>query len=151
IGKQGDRGANHFDAPNMFMLMLSHRHTKDIFSILTMFSLDPLTVGEGGYPLLFQTGESYKGMPLVDKQHPHDLFAELAFNYTHSFTTDVDINLYLGYPGEPALGPVVFMHRLSAMNNPDSPLGHHWQDATHITFGTGTLGFRYKKLKLEGS
>jgi len=151
IGKKGSRYANHFDAPNMFMLTLTHTHTKDIFSFLTMFSFDPLTVGEGGYPLLFQTGESYKGVPLVDQQHPHDLIAELAFNYTHSFSEDVDINTYVGYPGEPALGPVVFMHRLSAINNPESPLGHHWQDATHITFGTGTLGFRYKIVKLEGS
>lgn len=151
IGKQSDRGGSQFDAPNMLMLMLSHRYKEDIFSVLTMFSLDPVTVGEAGYPLLFQTGESYNGVPLVDKQHPHDLFAELAFNYTHRFTKDFDINTYLGYPGEPAVGPVAFMHRLSAMNNPEAPLGHHWQDATHITFGVGTLGFRYKALKLEGS
>src|SRR6202012_395955 len=48
-------------------------------------------------------------------------------------------------------GPPVFMHRLSAMNDPDAPLSHHYADATHITFGTSTLGFRYKDVKLEGS
>jgi len=63
----------------------------------------------------------------------------------------VDVFGYLGYPGEPALGPPAFMHRISAMNNPDAPLGHHWQDATHITFGVATAGFRYKNLKLDGS
>jgi hypothetical protein len=152
ITKKSNRGASQFDAPNMFMLMLSQKlNDKNLFSILTMFSFDPLTVGNAGYPLLFQTGESYKGVPLVDKQHPHDLFAGLALNYTHSFTKDIDINTYFGYPGEPALGPAVFMHRLSTMNNPDAPLGHHWQDATHIAFGVGTLGFRYKNIKAEGS
>jgi hypothetical protein len=151
VTNQSNRDGHHIDAPNMLMFMLTHQHPNDIFSILTMFSLDPLTVGEAGYPLLFQTGESYKGIPLVDKQHPHDLFAELALNYTHSFSKDVDLNTYFGYPGEPALGPTVFMHRLSAMSNPDAPLSHHWQDATHIAFGVGTLGIRYKIIKAEGS
>jgi hypothetical protein len=64
---------------------------------------------------------------------------------------DVDVTAYLGYPGEPALGPTAFMHRISALNNPDAVLGHHLQDATHIVFGVGTLGLRYKKVKLEGS
>lgn len=152
ITNQSDRGGSQFDAPNMFMFMLSQKlNEKNLFSVLTMFSFDAFTVGNAGYPLLFQTGESYKDVPLVDQQHPHDLFAELALNYTHSATKDIDINTYFGYPGEPSLGPVAFMHRLSAMNNPDTPLSHHWQDATHITFGVGTLGFRYKKVKLEGS
>jgi len=152
ITKESNRGGNHFDAPNMFMFMVSQKlNDKNLISILTMFSLDPITIGSAGYPLLFQTGESYKGVPLVDKQHPHDLFAGLALNYTHSFTKDIDVNTYFGYPGGPALGPVVFTHRLSAMNNPDAPIGHHWQDATHITFGVGTLGFRYKNIKAEGS
>src|SRR5258707_529717 len=83
-------------------------------------------------PLPVQTGETIQGNPLIDTETPYDLFAELALNYTHSITKDIDINSYIGYPGEPALGPTVFMHRLSAMNNPDAPLSHHWQDATHI-------------------
>jgi hypothetical protein len=152
ISDQGNRGGNHFDAPNMFMLRMSQKlNDKNLLSILTMFSFDLFTVGNAGYPLLFQTGESYKGTPLVDKQHPHDLFAEIAVNFTHHFTKDLDLNSYFGYPGEPALGPSAFMHRTSAMNNPDAPLGHHWQDATHITFGVGTIGFRYKNVKAEGS
>lgn len=152
ITKKSDRGGSKFDAPNMFMFMVDHKfNERNLLSFRSMFSLDPLTIGAEGYPLLFQTGESYKGEPLVDRQHPHDLFSELALNYTHSFSENTDLNLYAGYPGEPALGPVVFMHRLSAMNNPDAPLGHHWEDATHITFGVATLGFRYKIAKLEGS
>lgn len=152
ISNESNRGGSQFDAPNMFMFMYTHQFDdKNLLSFISMISFDLLTVGKSGYPLLFQTGESYQGQPLVDRQHPHDLFAELAVNYTHSFSNNIDLNVYAGYPGEPALGPVVFMHRLSAMNNPDAPIGHHWQDATHITFGVGTLGFRYKIVKVEGS
>ena len=35
-----------------------------------MMSLDPLTEGGRGYPLLFQTGESWHDQPLHDRQHP---------------------------------------------------------------------------------
>ena len=148
----GSRGGRKIDAPNWLMAMTQRQIGKNgLFSINTMFSFDPFLVGPGGYPLLYQTGESYKGNKLVDIQHPHDLFAELSVNYTQRVAKDADVSLSFGYPGEPALGPPVFMHRLSAMNDPDAPLSHHYSDATHITFGTSTLGFRYKDIKLEGS
>src|SRR5690554_2350712 len=124
---------------------------RGLFRFSAMMSLDPLTVGGAGYPLLFQSGETWKGKPLVDHQHPHDLFSELSVAYTHMFSQDADMFVYLGYPGEPAFGPVAFMHRPSTLANPDAPIGHHWQDATHITFGVGTLGFRFKNFKLDGS
>jgi hypothetical protein len=150
--KQGTRGGHQFDVPDWFMAMTQRKiGDKGLFSINTMFSFDPFLVGPGGYPLLYQTGESYKGKPLVDIQHPHDLFAELSANYTQKLAENADISASFGYPGEPALGPPVFMHRLSAMDDPDAPLGHHYQDATHITFGVATLGFRISNVKLEGS
>ena len=40
--------------------------------------------------------------------------------------------------GEPALGPVAFMHRASAAENPTAPLGHHTFDSTHIALGVVT-------------
>jgi hypothetical protein len=148
----GSRGGTKVDAPDWFMVMTQRAvGNSGLFSINTMFSFDPFLVGPGGYPLLFQTGESYKGKPLVDTQHPHDLFAEISPNYTQRVSKDADISASVGYPGEPALGPPVFMHRLSAMNDPDAPLSHHYADATHITFGVATLGFRYQDVKLEGS
>jgi hypothetical protein len=151
IGHKGRRGDSKIDAPNWFMAMGQRRvGEKGLFHFSTMFSLDPLFGGEG-YPLLFQTGETFKDQPLVDRQHPHNLFSELSASYTQSFNKDVDAFVYFGYPGEPALGPVAFMHRPSSFNNTDSPLGHHWQDATHITFGVATVGLRYKILKLDGS
>ncbi|GAB3014839.1 hypothetical protein [Spirosoma pulveris] len=141
-----------FGAPNWFMGMAQRKvGQRGLFQVRAMISLDPLTVGNGGYPLLFQTGETYKGQPLIDKQHPHDLVSELSVSYSHAFSKDVDLYGYVGYPGEPALGPPAFMHRISSFNNPDAPLSHHWQDATHILFGVATAGIRYKWAKLEAS
>ncbi|GGH11498.1 hypothetical protein [Mucilaginibacter phyllosphaerae] len=149
---KGSRGGSQFDAPNWLMYMAQRKiGSNGLFAINTMFSLDAFTVGAGGYPLLYQTGESYQGRKLVDYQHPHDLFAELSVAYTQRVAANTDISLSVGMPGEPALGPPVFMHRISALNDPNAPLSHHYADATHITFGTATLGFRYKNVKLEGS
>jgi hypothetical protein len=146
------RGGSKFDAPTWFMLMGQRKMgAKGLFHFSSMFSLDPLIEGGKGYPLLFQTGETYKGRPLIDRQHPHDLFSELSVSYAHAFSKKVDAFVYFGYPGEPALGPVTFMHRPSSLDNPNSPVSHHWVDATHITFGVITAGIRTGKFKLEGS
>ena len=149
---KGTRGGSKVDAPNMVMMMGQRPVSrKGLFRFSSMLSLDPITVGGGGYPLLFQTGETHKGQPLVDRQHPHDFFSELSVGYTHSFSPYSDVFLYVGYPGEPALGPTAYVHRPSGMFNPDAPLTHHWVDATHITFGVATLGFRYNNWKIEAS
>jgi hypothetical protein len=101
--------------------------------------------------LLFQTGETYRGRGIVDAQHPHDLFMDLAAAYTLPIGERASWQLYAGVVGEPALGPPAFMHRPSAMENPAAPLGHHWQDASHITHGVITTGFQFGKVKVEGS
>lgn len=151
FANKGTRGNEMVDVPNWLMFM-GQKKVKDngLLHFNTMFSLDAL-FAKGGYPLLFQSGEVYKGKPLVDKQHPHDLFSELSVSYSHAFSKQMDGFIYVAYPGEPALGPVAFMHRPSAMHNPDAPISHHWVDATHITFGVATLGFRLGNFKLEGS
>jgi len=146
------RGGKQFSAPNWIMGMAQRKvGSHGLFLLRGMFSLDRLTVGGSGYPLLFQSGETWNNKPLVDRQHPHDLFSELAIGYTYMISKDIDVSAYVGYPGEPAIGPTAFMHRVSSLNNPDAPLGHHWQDATHVTFGVSTLGLRYKIFKVEGS
>jgi hypothetical protein len=146
------RGEGDWSFPNWFMAMMNRKSGKrGLLNFTAMVSLDRLTDGGNGYPLLVQSGETWQGQPLVDRQHPHDLFSALSVGYTHMLSKDMDIFGYFGYPGEPAIGAPAFMHRVSSMNNPDAPLGHHWQDATHITFGVGTLGFRYKQFKVEGS
>ena len=152
ITHEGTKGLSKWDAPNWFMGMAQRRVGENgLVKLGLMLSLDRLTEGGDGYPLLFQSGETWEGKPLVNRQHPHDLFAELSVGYTQRLSKDIDITGYFGYPGEPALGPVAFMHRVSSSNNPDAPLSHHWQDASHITFGVTTLGLRYKIFRLEGS
>ncbi|MEP6594995.1 MAG: hypothetical protein ABJA71_03570 [Ginsengibacter sp.] len=116
-----------------------------------MLSLDAAIAGKTGYPLLFQTGETASGKPLVDRQHPQDLFSELSVSYSYVFSKKTDVFIYLGYPGEPALGSGAFMHRQSALTNPDAPISHHWNDGTHITFGAATVGIRLDKFKIEAS
>lgn len=149
-GGKGDR--NRFDAPSMFMAMYSRPLTnKTQFGFRLMTSLDPIIERGYGYPLLYQSGEAFHGEPIHDRQHPHDLFAELAVTLSHKFDDKQSVYFYAGLPGEPALGPPTFMHRLSGMDNPDAPIGHHWQDATHITFGVLTAGYSYDKFKFEAS
>lgn len=148
----GKRGAEGFSAPNWGMFMANRKIGKyDLFLFKTMISLDPLTVGPKGYPMLFQTGETYKGERLVDSQHPHELLNELAVGYTHTMDNLSDIFVYVAAIGEPALGPGAFMHRPSSLSLPSSPLAHHWQDATHVAHGVTTLGIRRNKVKIDAS
>ncbi len=147
----GPRGTTKFESANWFMPMAYHKLGKGTLQLRGMFSFEPFTFPRGGSPLLFQTGESYQGQPLIDRQHAHDLFMELSAQYTLPLGERATWFTYAGYPGEPALGPVAFMHRASASENPSATLGHHLQDSTHISFGVFTTGFTYRWLKLEGS
>ncbi|HYE95575.1 MAG TPA: hypothetical protein VD962_05165 [Rubricoccaceae bacterium] len=147
----GSRGASGFGAPNWAMGMAQRPVGAGQLTARAMVSLDPLIEGGDGYPLLFQTGETFEGEALVDRQHPHDFFSELSVAYAHRLGRAASAFAYLAYPGEPALGPVAFMHRPSARFSPDSPLGHHWQDATHIVFGVVTLGLATGPFKLDAS
>jgi hypothetical protein len=147
----GPRGVTKFDSQSWFMPMAYHKLGRGTLQLRGMFSAEPFTFPPGGSPLLFQTGETYKGQPLIDKQHPHDLFMELSAQYTHPLGEHGTWFTYFGYPGEPALGPVAFMHRISASENPSATLAHHLQDSTHISFGVLTTGFTYRWFKLEGS
>ena len=152
VNANTDRGDDRIDGPNWFMAMYSHPIGENAqIGLRGMMSLDLLTERGRGYPLLFQTGETWNGEALHDRQHPHDLFDEISVSYSQRFNRDLSAYLYLAYPGEPALGPPAFMHRLSAMDNPDAPLSHHWQDSTHVTFGVITFGAVWRDLKIEAS
>ena len=147
----GPRGVTKFESANWFMPMAYHKLGKGTLQLRAMVSAEPFTFPPGGAPLLFQTGETYKGRPLIDHQHPHDLFMELSAQYTVPLGKRGTWFTYVGYPGEPALGPVAFPHRLSAAENPSATLGHHLEDSTHISFGVLTTGVTYRWFKLEGS
>jgi len=147
----GPRGVTKAESANWFMPMAYHKLGQGTLQLRGMFSAEPFTFPRGGSPLLFQTGETFKGQPLIDRQHPHDLFMELSAQYTLPLGERGTWFTYFGYPGEPALGPVAFMHRASASENPSATLSHHLQDSTHISFGVFTTGFTYRRFKLEGS
>src|SRR5216110_326990 len=147
----GPRGDDQFGSLNWAMLMASRDLLGGRFQARTMLSLDPATVTNRGYPLLLQSGETYRGQPLVDRQHPHDFWMELAVMYERALSRTIGVTVYAAPSGEPALGPVAFMHRPSAMDNLAAPLSHHWQDATHISFGVLTAGLFGRHWKLEGS
>jgi hypothetical protein len=147
----GDRGASQFGALGWIMGMASHPIGDGRLTFRAMFSADPWTVTYEGYPEILQSGESYNGEPLHDRQHPHNLFGEIAAIYATPVTHDVAVQLYAAPVGEPALGPVAFSHRPSASSDPFAPLGHHWQDATHTSFGVLTAGIFSHTVMLEGS
>ena len=147
----GPRGATKFFSSSMLMVMAQRELGPGTLGLRSMLSLDP-AMGAAGYPLLLQTGETANGQThLIDRQHPHDLFMELAGTYSVPIGEEQSVFGYFGLPGEPALGPVTFMHRFSGVDNPAAPILHHWLDSTHITFGVATAGYVWRKLKLEGS
>ena len=147
-----DRGSRRLTSTNWVMGMAAHPLLGGQVTFRTMLSAEPATAGgELQLPLLLQSGETYGGQPLHDRQHPHDLFMEVAAIYRRPIADLFGIELYGALSGEPALGPTAFMHRASAMNNPFPPIGHHWQDSTHISFGVLTAGVYNRWVKLEGS
>ncbi len=150
-GASGPRGYGELSFPNWGMLMGSRVLGAGILDLRAMGSLDPFTTPPGGTAQLFQTGESFGGRPLVDRQHPHDLFMELAGRYTVPLATGSAVFFYGGPVGEPALGPNAYMHRASAADNAMAPLSHHLQDSTHIAMGVLTGGLQWNRWQLEGS
>jgi len=147
----GPRGVGKAESVNYVMTMEQHRLGSGTLLLRQMFSAESLTSPHPGFPELFQTGETYHGQPLVDHQHPHNVFAELAALYTLPIREKFSWLLYGGPSAEPALGPVTYLHRTSASENPAAPLGHHLQDSTHTSFGVVTTGFIIDRFKMEGS
>jgi hypothetical protein len=151
----GPRGEGKAESVNWAMLMQQHSVGSGNILFREMFSAESLTSPHPGFPELFQTGETYHGQALVDHQHPHNVFAELSFNYTHPIVLPIKEKAsweFYGAPaGEPALGPVAFMHRASAAELPMAPLSHHLQDSTHTSFGVVTTGLIIDRFKIEGS
>lgn len=149
--QSGDRGETQFGSINWSMVMASRPLLGGRLQLRAMNSVEAATVGRCGYPLLLQSGETCHGVPNHDRQHPHDFFMELAALYEHAISPSLAWSLYVAPSGEPANGPVAFMHRPSAMNDPMANITHHWQDASHITFGVATAALYSQRWKLEGS
>lgn len=150
--QSGPRGGDKLYSENWFMGNAEHRAgAKGAFQMDLMLSLEPATITDRRYPLLFQTGETAYGKPIVDGQHPHNLIMGLGFEYARSLGEDTTFQLYFAPVGDPALGPTAYPHRASAMELPQAPLSHHLQDSTHISDDVITAGIAYRQFKLEAS
>jgi len=151
LNDSGDRGSEQFGSINWFMGMADRAVGSGHLGFRGMMSLEPWTIRGCGYPDLLASGESCQGETIHDRQHPHDLFMELAATYDRPLIGNVRLQVYGGPVGEPALGPTAFPHRISAMPNPLAPITHHWFDATHISYGVVTGGMYGKRWKAEAS
>lgn len=149
--QNGPRGGEKTFVNGMVMGMAQRQAGENTFGLRAMLSPDPF-MGKSGYPLLLASGETADGRThLIDRQHPHELFMELAAIYSRTLSATSSVFLYAGLPGEPALGPPAFMHRTSGADNPEAPITHHWLDSTHITFGVVTAGVVVNNWKIEAS
>ena len=151
IQQSGPRGADKFFSTNWIMPMAQRKLGPGTLTARTMLSLEPATVSKRRYPELFQQGETAYGKPIVDGQHPHDFFMELAVFYDVKAGENALLSFYGGPRGDPALGPVAYPHRTSASEDPMAPLGHHLQDSTHIADSVITAGLTYRNVRVEGS
>lgn len=133
------------------MVVSSRRWGPGTLELLGTLTAEPMTIAPAGSPLLFQRGETYQDTLLIDRQHPHDLFVQLAARWSREFAPAGGVQLYAAPRGAPAVGPTPFVHRLSASENPLAPLAHHNQDSTHIAADVLTAGVRLGRLGLEGS
>ncbi len=149
----GGRGPHEFYSNSMPMLMARRDLANgDTLGFRVMGSLDPIFNGQFGAPNLFQTGETAHGQELVDRQHPHDLIAEVSGTYSKRVGGGNRAFVYLAPIGEPALAGSMYLMRPSGMENPEAPITHHWFDSSHITFGVVTAGYELgDRWKFDGS
>ena len=149
--QSSSRGGDKFFSTNWFMPMAQRELGRGIFTIRTMLSLEPATVTDRRYPLLFQQGETAFGVPIADGQHPHDFVMELAALYDLKLSDKTLLSFYFAPTGDPAIGPTAYPHRASAFENPVGTLGHHQEDSTHIADDVVTVGLTYRIARIEAS
>ena len=145
------RGGDKFFSTNWFMPMAERHLGPGQLTIRAMFSLEPATITDRRYPLLFQQGETAFGVPIADGQHPHNFFMELAAIYDWQPSNQTLLSFYVAPVGDPALGPTAYPHRASAMENPVGALGHHQEDSTHISDDVVTVGLTHGIIRIEAS
>jgi hypothetical protein len=151
----GRRGGDKFFSTNWLMPMamrqLGQNGKYGQLTLRTMFSLEPATITSRQYTELFQQGETAFGKPIIDGQHPHDFFMEVAALYDLHLSEHTLLSLYAAPVGDPAIGPTAYPHRLSASEDPIAALGHHQEDSTHIAFNVFTGGLTWRWLRFEES
>jgi hypothetical protein len=151
LQQNGPRGYDKVFSTNWFMPMAQRQIGRGQLTLRTMLSLEPATVTQRFYPLLFQQGETAFGKAINDGQHPHDFIMELAALYDLRLGENALLSFYAAPVGDPAMGPSAYAHRASASENPVASLGHHLQDSTHIANDVVTGGLAYKNARIEFS
>ena len=149
--QSGPRGGDKVFSTSWFMPMAQRELGPGTLTARAMFSLEPATITGRQYPELFQVGETAFGNPIVDGQHPHNFFMELAALYDLKIDEHALLSFYAAPVGDPSIGPEAFAHRVSAGEDTLAPLGHHLQDSTHIAYDVVTVGFTYKAARVEFS
>ena len=147
----GPRGADKFFSTNWLMGMAQHKLGNGLFTIRNMLTIEPATVTDRRYPLLFQQGETAYGVPIADGQLPHDFVMELAVLYDLKLSENALFSFYFAPVGDPAIGPTAYPHRASASEDPVAALSHHQQDSTHVAADVITGGLTYCILRIEAS
>ena len=147
--QSGPSGDRDFESTNHLMVDVGHAVWGGRVSLLGTFSLEPVTVPPEGSPLLFQRGETYHGVLLVDRQHPHDLFLQLAVAWDRKLSQAISFRAYVAPEGEPPVGPPAYTHRLSASAIPTAPLSHHNLDSTHLSANVVSAGFTFGWVSVE--
>jgi hypothetical protein len=150
-GQGGPRGGTEFGSQNWWMGMAQHPFAGGLLQLNLMLSLDPATLGNDGYREIFQVGEVLNDQPLIDRQHPHDFLMQAAAVWRRQLSDGYTLTFAAAPVGEPALGPVAFMHRSSAIENPTAPLSHHTFDSSHIAMGVVTASVERGPLQMETS
>ena len=151
VNEWGDRGAHQTGSINWLMGMADRSAGRGHLALRGMVSAEPWTIRGCGYPDLLASGELCDRATIHDRQHPHDLFMEISAEYDRPLAGRTRWQLFGGPAAEPALGPVAYPHRVSAMPNPMAPISHHWLDSTHVAFGVITGGIYGKRWKVETS
>lgn len=151
LQQSGPRGGDKLFSTNWIMPMAQRKLGRGLLTLRTMLSLEPATISRRRYPELLQQGETAFGTPIVDGQHPHDFFMELAAMYDYRVSENTLVSVYAAPVGDPAMGPLAYPHRASTSENPLAPLGHHLQDSTHIASDVVTVGVTHRILRIEAS
>jgi hypothetical protein len=147
----GNRGGDKLFSTNWLMPMAMRHLGPGQLTLRTMFSIEPATVSGRQYPELFQQGETAFGRPIIDGQHPHNFFMEIAALYDIPLGKQTLLSFYAAPIGDPAIGPTAYPHRLSASEDPIAALGHHQEDSTHIAYNVFTAGVTWRGLRFEES
>ncbi|MEQ1760040.1 MAG: hypothetical protein ABL986_17120 [Vicinamibacterales bacterium] len=146
----GRRGGTDWRSQNWLMGMGSRPMGAGVVTVAGMVTLEPVTAGGRGYASIFQAGEAYRGLPIVDRQHPHDVISQIAVAWTRP-ARGWSVTLVGAPVGEATLGPPAFMHRGSAVDNPVAPLSHHIFDSTHVASSVAAGRAQRGRVALEAA